>query len=179
VIACVLGALALAPAGRVAAVPAAKGPNKQLAPAPHEVRYVEECTVRFRDDPRKHPADPAGVTEAESLVKAGDERLEAARRGMARNASADVVTHAALDALESYRDALVRDPYSPPATLQLALAYDLTLRKGCALALLKRLAVLTQHPARGREARTLVDAVADNLHWFPRYRKDAMTAIDF
>jgi hypothetical protein len=81
------------------------------------------------------------------------------------------------EAIDKYRNALIKDPYNLEATLKLAVAYDITLRKGCAIAMLKRLAGFSNHPKWAKEANRDIDAIADNLTWFKGYRKDAMAAV--
>jgi hypothetical protein len=71
----------------------------------------------------------------------------------------------------------VKDPYSVDATLKLAIAYDKAMRKGCALALLKRLSQLAGHPKYGSEANRRIDDIDANGAWFKGYRKDAMAAV--
>jgi hypothetical protein len=62
-------------------------------------------------------------------------------------------------------------------TGDLALAYDRVYRKGCAIAMLKRLAALTVNPKYGKTANPTIDSISDNGQWFKRYRKDAMAAV--
>ena len=69
-----------------------------------------------------------------------------------------------------------KDPYNADATLKLAVAYDKVLHKGCALAMLKRLASLSSNPKFANESNRARDAVGDNATWFKGYRKDALQA---
>ena len=57
----------------------------------------------------------------------------------------------------------------------LALAYDKVLRKGCALAMLKRLDALAANPKFGAEPQ--INRVLDNESWFKPYRTDALKAL--
>jgi len=81
------------------------------------------------------------------------------------------------EAIDKYRNALIKDPYNIPATLKLAVAYDRVLRKGCAIAMLKRLAALSNNPKWTSEANRNIDAIDANAQWFKGYRKDAMAAV--
>ena len=135
--------------------------------APPDVHFVDECTVDFSAPAVKarHPGASSQlvVTGDATLAlasKAEDDRarLESVRRGIA-----------------TYGEALVKDPYNPEATLKLALAYDRVLRKGCALAMLKRLYKLAGNPTFKADAS--IDRVVDNEQWFKAYRSDALHAI--
>ena len=69
------------------------------------------------------------------------------------------------------------DPYDVDATLDLARAYDRVLRKGCAIAMLKRLATLSNHPAYAKQANLTIAQIDDNAGWFRGYRRDALAAV--
>ena len=75
---------------------------------------------------------------AANLIDDGDTALSRSQK------AADPATagNAVKDAVDKYRNALTKDPYNPEATVKLAEAYDLVQRKGCALAMLRRLATL-------------------------------------
>ena len=81
------------------------------------------------------------------------------------------------EAIDKYRNALIKDPYNVPATLKMAVAYDRVLRKGCAIAMLKRLASLSNNPKWASEANRNIDTIDANAQWFKGYRKDAMAAV--
>ena len=81
------------------------------------------------------------------------------------------------EAIDKYRNALIKDPFSVEATLKLAIAYDRVMRKGCAIAMLKRLAALSNNPKFAPEANRNIDAIDANGQWFKGYRKDAMSAV--
>ncbi|MGE5182734.1 MAG: hypothetical protein ACM31C_11755, partial [Acidobacteriota bacterium] len=78
---------------------------------------------------------------------------------------------------DKYRNALIKDPYNVTATLELAVAYDKVLRKGCAIAMLKRLSALSNNPKWANEANRNIDSIDANGQWFKGYRKDAMAAV--
>ena len=54
---------------------------------------------------------------------------------------------------------------------------DRVYRKGCALAMLKRLSALEANPKFAKGAKLAIDRVTDNAQWFKGYRKDAIAAI--
>lgn len=135
-----------------------------------QVKYIDECTAQFQDDPRKwHPA-PA---MARPLVETGDTAIATSDKTAEPNAKVGLIR----EAIDRYRLALQKDPYNADATLKLAVAYDKVLRKGCALAMLKRLSALTNNPKFATEANRAADAVGDNGVWFKGYRKDAIQAV--
>ncbi|HEX4452909.1 MAG TPA: hypothetical protein VH143_18670 [Kofleriaceae bacterium] len=82
-----------------------------------------------------------------------------------------------VESIEHYADALRADPYDASATLGLAIAYDHVLRKGCALAMLRRLNALSQNARISPDAKSRVAAVVDNPQWFKGYRNDALEAV--
>jgi len=132
--------------------------------------YIEDCSTDFHRDARTASQKPK---VAESLVTAGDTQLDSATHAPDAAKPALVVR-----SIESYSDALRADPYNAAATLKLALAYDKVLRKGCALAMLRRLESLTANPKLATEAIHRIDDVVDNKAWFKGYRKDALAAVD-
>lgn len=134
-----------------------------------EVKYIDDCTVSFTDDPKKwHPQQ----SMAQAADQLGDTALASADKATDGNSKVGFIK----DAIDKYRAALLKDPYDPHATLQLAVAYDRVLRKGCALALLKRLATLTNNPKVAPHAADVIQDVSNNGTWFKGYRKDAMSA---
>jgi hypothetical protein len=148
--------------------------KKKRPPEPPEqadqVKYIEDCTASFQDDPRKaHPQPPL----ARQLVDGGDTAMATSDKTPEPNAKVGLIK----EAIDKYRNALIKDPYNSDATLKLAIAYDKVLRKGCAIAMLKRLAALSANPKFAGEANRQIDAVGDNGQWFKGYRKDAMAAV--
>jgi hypothetical protein len=156
-------------AEKLASPPKKKRPDKSDAPPP-EIKYVEECTANFTDDPKKvHPQTAISRTlfnEGESaLAESGDAKDD------------QVMVTSLTKAIDKYRNALIKDPYNVPATLKLAVAYDRAQRKGCAIAMLKRLAALSNHPKWADEANRNIESINTNAGWFKGYRKDAMAAV--
>jgi hypothetical protein len=151
-----------------------RNPEKKRKPAEAEVvvevKYVDDCNASMSDDPKKWHPQPA---LARPLVDAGDTAISSAEHAKDDQQKVGLVK----DAIDRYRNALIKDPYSVDATLKLAIAYDKAYRKGCALAMLKRLAQLSGHPKYGAEASRRIDDIDANGAWFKGYRKDAMAAV--
>jgi len=146
-----------------------KRPPEAEAPPP-EIKYVDDCNADFRDDPKRaHPQIPM----AHQLTDAGDTALASADREKDDTKKVGLIK----DAIDKYRNALIKDPYNIDATLKLAVAYDQVLRKGCAIAMLKRLSALSNYPKFSAEANRNIDAIDANGQWFKGYRKDAMAAV--
>jgi hypothetical protein len=150
-------------------------PEKRKRPpdapdAAEQIKYIDDCTAQFQDDPRKWHPVPA---MARPLIETGDTAIASSDKTQEPNAKVGLIR----EAIDRYRIALQKDPYNADATLKLAVAYDKVLRKGCALAMLKRLSALTNNPKFATEANRAADAVGDNGVWFKGYRKDAMAAV--
>jgi hypothetical protein len=149
-------------------------PEKKKRPpeppeAENQIKYIDDCQASFQDDPRKwHPMPQL----AHPLIDTGDTALASSDKTNEPNAKVGLIR----EAIDKYRLALQKDPYSSDATLKLAVAYDKVLRKGCAIAMLKRLSALSGNPKFANEANRALDAVGDNATWFKGYRKDAMQA---
>jgi hypothetical protein len=148
--------------------------KKKRPPAPPDeetrVVYVEECASDFRGDPARARPTP---TLANQLVSEGEIAMQSSDRAADPTSQAELLRVG----IDKFRNALIKDPYNHDATLQLALAYDRVRRKGCALAMLKRLAQLETNPKYARGARLAADKVTDNEQWFRGYRKDAISAV--
>lgn len=158
-----------APSERLHTVPTVKPPP--VSEKPPETVYNEVCTVDFNAAPTNVQRKP---TIAVAQVNEGDGKLIASSKAMTDQARADLV----ISGIAHYRDALLADPYDPEATLQLARAYDVALHKGCALALLKRLAALEQNPKFKPQAARRINNVVYNPQWFRDYRKAALDAVN-
>ena len=122
-------------------------------------------------------ADPRTVRQqtplSNDLTGQGDTALANADKATDPSAQAGLYR----ESIDKYRNALIKDPYNATATLKLALAYDKVYRKGCAIAMLKRLASLSNNPKWAAEANRNIDAIDANGAWFKGYRKDAMAAV--
>jgi hypothetical protein len=135
-----------------------------------EVKYVDECNADFRDDPKKaHPQ----TAMSRQLTETGDTAFASSDKAKDDGAKVGLLK----EAIDKYRNALIKDPYNVEATLKLAIVYDKVLRKGCAIAMLKRLAALSNNPKWSSEANRNIDAIDANAQWFKGYRKDAMAAV--
>ncbi|HEY5952287.1 MAG TPA: hypothetical protein VIV40_42610 [Kofleriaceae bacterium] len=152
-----------------------KNPDKKKKPpeqetAVAEIKYVEECSANFSDDPKKAHPQPQ---MAKQLFDAGESQLDQADKAKEDTMKVSLLK----EAIDKYRNALIKDPYNIPATLKLAVAYDRMLRKGCAIAMLKRLASLSNNPKWASEANRNIDSIDANAQWFKGYRKDALAAV--
>lgn len=152
-----------------------KNPEKKRKPeeppeAAVQIKYIEDCTASFRDDPTKVRPD---APRANALVGDGDTALAQVAKAKDPASQAELIKVS----IDKYRSALIKDPYNHEATLKLAVAYDMVLRKGCAIALLKRIAALESNPLYRTKAKRVADEVADNPQMFKGYRKDAVAAV--
>jgi hypothetical protein len=152
--------------------PRKKKPPPEVAEAPVEIKYVEDCAANFRDDPKRVFRDTNGST---TLVTSGDDASGQADKAKDPASQAELIKVS----IDKYRNALVKDPYNADATLKLAVAYDRVYRKGCALKLLARIAALEANPKFQKEAKRAADQAADNAgkEWFKGYKKDAIAAV--
>lgn len=150
--------------------PARKKPPKDEPVAEAPIKMVEDCTADFRADPRT-VRQQTSVSEA--LTDQGTTAIANSDKATEPSAQAGLIR----EGIDKFRNALIKDPYNPTATLKLALAYDKVYRKGCAIAMLKRLAQLAANPKFSRTANAEIDSISDNGQWFKHYRKDAMAAV--
>ncbi len=148
-----------------------KKPSKKARPpdapvAAVEIKYDEDCKTKFEEDGSK-----VRRRNADSQIAAGDSAMTSI------DGTTDPATKAgfAVDAINKYKNALAQDPYSAVATYKLAVAYALVLKKGCSLALLKRLTVLQKHPDFQADADRMIKSV-DDEQAFKGFHKDAMNA---
>jgi hypothetical protein len=135
-----------------------------------EIKYVDECSANFSDDPKKAQRQ---TPMSNQLFTAGDTALDQSDKAKDDNMKVSLLK----EAIDKYRNALIKDPYNVPATLKLAVAYDRVLRKGCAIAMLKRLSSLSNNPKWTSEANRNIDSIDANAQWFKGYRKEAMQAV--
>jgi hypothetical protein len=150
--------------------PERKKKPPEAAEAAVEIKYVEECNANFSDDPKKaHPQPP----QARVLFDQAEASLDQSDKVKEDSMKVSLLK----EAIDKYRNALIKDPYNVPATLKLAVAYDRVLRKGCAIAMLKRLSALSGNPKWASEANRNIDSIDANAQWFKGYRKEAMAAV--
>jgi len=124
--------------------PVRKKPPKEEPVPEAPVKMVDECTADFRADPRTVRAQ---THVSSDLTDQGTTALVNSDKATDPTAQAGLIR----EGIDKFRNALIKDPYNAVATLKLALAYDKVYRKGCALAMLKRLATLATNPSsRGR-----------------------------
>lgn len=157
-------------------------PDKLITPEPRrgpkvvvvdaEPQFINTCNVNFSAPPAKKRQAPA----SQQLTIAGNSALRQQAPGTPRPATVQSVS-TVVTAIDNYRRALLSDPYNAEATLKLALAYDRVLRKGCALAMLRRLETLAANPSLQPEADPMVQLVATNPHWFQPYHSEALKAV--
>jgi len=151
-------------------------PNKKARPKeadlPVEAPFkdIEDCKADFHGDAKIVRQQP---DVSRQLTAEGDTAMANADRATDPGAQGGLLK----EGVERYRNALLKDPFNPEATLKLALAYDRVYRKGCAIAMLKRLASLTTNPKFLKSANAAIDSMGDNAQWFKRYRKDADAAV--
>lgn len=147
----------------------AKPPDTGPGPAA-EIKYDEDCKAKFQEDNKTAMAKRRPANAA-PLIDQGDSLL--AQIGSTSDPAAAATN--AVDAINKYKNALAQDPYSAKATYQLAVAYALVRKKGCALALLKRLTDLQKYPDFENEAVRMEHSVDDEPA-FKGFHKDALSA---
>jgi hypothetical protein len=152
------------------APPQKKAKPKEVEVAETPIKEIDECQADFRSDPKTVRPQ---TSVSNQLTGEGDTALANSDKATDATASAGLVR----ESIDKFRNALLKDPYNVEATLKLAIAYDKVYRKGCALAMLKRLAALSANPKFARTANPAIESIGDNGQWFKRYRKDAMSAV--
>ena len=158
--------------GRPEKLPA---PQRKKAPpeapvAEVQIKEIDDCQADFRSDPKNvRPNTPL----SNQLTSEGDTAIANSDKAAPGAAQAGLIK----DGIDKYRNALLKDPYNAEATLKLALAYDRVYRKGCAIAMLKRLAALSGNTKMAPEANRNIDSIDANGQWFKDYRKEAMAAV--
>jgi tetratricopeptide (TPR) repeat protein len=150
-------------------VPTKKRPKEEPV-AEVQIKDIDECQADFRSDPKsvRPQTGPSGqfTADGDTAIGNADKARQAAEQASLYR-----------EAIDKYRNALIKDPYNAEATLKLAVAYDKVYRKGCAIAMLKRLAALSTNPKYAKTATPMIDSIGDNAQWFKRYRKDATAAV--
>jgi hypothetical protein len=154
-----------------------KGPKKVQAPpdavvAAPDIKYVDECSAKFTDDPMKAKRSSS---KAKTHIDPGNDLL--AQAGSSKDPALQI--NNIVMAIEEYKKALVEDHYSPEATYELAVAYAAVRKKGCALKMLKRLGDLSTNPKLAGGPTNLeayLSQVEDEPAFRP-FKNDAMQAI--
>ena len=145
--------------------PKAEKPPEQVA---EDIEVVEKCRTDFfgpEFKKRRRPKDSRRMAKQADSLLVEAEQTEGPRR-------IPIVT----EALGTLSNALKKDPYGAEATYKMAVAYALVGRKGCALALLERLAELQKHAPVENEAYRMVQrAVRDQA--FAEFEQDAKKAL--
>lgn len=149
--------------------PTRKKRPEEPAEAAAPIKYIEECTTNFRDEKAPRPDTP----RSNALVDDGNTSLAQLPKAKDPASAAELIR----GAIDKFRNALVKDPFNQEATLRLAIAYDMVQRKGCALALLKRISQFEANPTYRNKAKRLADEVADTPTMFKGYRKEAVAAV--
>jgi len=165
-----VGALGCAPLYGGKAEPLSKL-KKKKAPPESEVAipWDEECKVDFFGDGAKFRPRPQ---DAAPLFESGQAAMTQADRSPDPAAKGVLI----VDALNKFKNALTKDPYNAEITLALAAGYARALKKGCALALLKRLVELEGHPDYESAARRMIGS-AQSEGAFGGFRKESDAAV--
>lgn len=150
--------------------PSRKKPPKEEPIVEAPVKMIEDCTADFRGNPATVRQQ---INQSNDLTDQGTTAMANSDKATDPTAQAGLIR----ESIDKFRNALIKDPYNATATLKLALAYDKVYRKGCAIAMLKRLATLAGNPKFSRTANAEIDSIGDNNQWFRHYRKDAMAAV--
>ena len=130
--------------------------------------WDEECDTKFHEKLTIQPNPNAGRTlfdSASNTLVSAEREQDGGQR-----------TALTIEAIEKFKQALGKDPFSAEATYGLAIAYTKVLRKGCTLKLLKRLADLKQNPKYASDAQRMIDAAADQNAFKP-FKKEAHAAL--
>ena len=152
-------------------------PSKKKEPevvvAPVEIKWNDECSAKLNEEPGKslqlHKKNEARVKQ---IAAQAQELLDAAATTDDNRQKAGQTA----EAIDKLRKALVDAPYSAEATYSLAIGYARARRRGCALAMLKRLAALEKYDDFARTSKRLIGDALDNGEFQP-FRKQADEAL--
>ena len=163
-----------AKAERLKKPPGKKMPEQVEAPPP-EIKWATECSAKFQEDP---VATKAMTVHVKGQRKATDLQRDAVNLlDKATSATEDAqVAGLTKEGIEKLRKALLEDPYHAEATYYLAVGYARARRKGCALALLKRLTELAKYDDFTAAARRMIRQGEDEPA-FALFRKEANEAM--
>ena len=153
-------------------------PSKKKEPdavvAPTEIKWAAECAAKLNEEPgtalKTHKKNEARVKQ---IALQAQELLDAAAATSDNKQKAGQTA----EAIDKLRKALVDAPYSVEATYSLAIGYARSRRKGCAIAMLKRLAQLEKYDDFSVAAKRLIGDALDNGEFAP-FRKDADEAMN-
>lgn len=153
-------------------------PGKKKEPevvvAPTEIKWNNECAAKLNEEPgaalKTHKKNEARVKQ---VAAQAEELLDAAAASTDNKQKAGQTA----EAIDKLRKALVDAPYSAEATYQLAIGYARSRRKGCALAMLKRLSQLEKYDDFQAASKRMISAALDNGEFQP-FRKDADEAMN-
>ncbi len=144
--------------GKMTPAPPPLRPPAQEAPAkPVVAAEATDCP-----EPRPLEAKPSlkyterSITEAEKLAREGVAKLASAETpGIDKLTRESAIT----DAVETFINALLADPYNVNATYNLAASYARIDRRQCSINMLERVIQMREHPSK----REQVDAKLDRL----------------
>lgn len=153
-------------------------PSKKKEPeavvAVVEIKWNNECAAKLNEEPgaalKTHKKNEARVKQ---VAAQAEELLDAAKNAADNKQKAGQTA----EAIDKLRKALVDAPYSAQATYQLAVGYARARRKGCSLAMLKRLAALEKYDDFNADAKRMINEALDNGEFQP-FRKDADEAMN-
>lgn len=138
-----------------------------------KIKWNDECNAKLNEEPgsalKMHKKNEARVKQ---IAMQAQELLDAAARATDNKQKAGQTA----EAIDKLRKGLVDAPYSAEATYSLAIGYARSRRKGCALAMLKRLAQLEKYDDFQPTAKRLIGDALDNGEFAP-FRKDADEAL--
>ena len=143
--------------------------KKGAAGGAGEVKYDEECKADFFGDASR--VKPK-VAVSKNLLEAGNTAFASSAKAPDAAGKASLI----IDAINKYKNSLIADPYNAESTYVLAVAYARVLKKGCSVALLKRLATLAKNPLYETDANRMISAAVDDSA-FKGFRKDADSAL--
>lgn len=150
-----------------------RNPPKKRPPVEEEAgvplqKWDEECNAEFF---AKSSALPR-PSEAKPIAESANTTLVGADRAPDASTRARMV----IDAIGRFKAALAKDPFNAEATYGLAVAYTKARKKGCAIALLKRLSALSVNARFSEDATRMMDAASANPIFKP-FKKDAEAAL--
>lgn len=138
-----------------------------------EIKWQDECSAKLNEEPGKslalHKKNEARVRQ---LAAQAQELLDAAATTSDNRQKAGQTA----EAIDKLRKGLVDAPYSAEATYSLAIGYARARRRGCALAMLKRLAALEKYDDFTSVSKRLIGDALDNGEFQP-FRKQADEAL--